>query len=147
MDPEGSLPRLQEPDPVLWIWYNHCIFYNMFRHANTAIIRCFGLTTYHLHMTVVWKSGTINLLEPPGSAQACTGIAVPRFMRPSSVGRTLVRFGLQCHTERWLDGWMDGQMQWRTEGGRFGGGFNPPPPRNSEGPPKSCQTQPDCENF
>ena len=21
------------------------------------------------------------------------------------------------------------------------------PPRNSEGPPKSCQTQPDCENF
>ena len=34
--------------------------------------------------------------------------------------------------------------QWRTEGG--GGVFNPPPPRNSEGPPKSYQTQPDCEN-
>ena len=32
---------------------------------------------------------------------------------------------------------------WRTEGGV--GGFKPPP-RNSEGPPKSCQTQPDCEN-
>ena len=28
-----------------------------------------------------------------------------------------------------------------------GGGFNPPTPRNSEGPPKSCQTQPDCENL
>jgi len=30
-----------------------------------------------------------------------------------------------------------------------GGGvvFKPPPPRNSEGPPKSCQTQPDCENY
>jgi len=27
-----------------------------------------------------------------------------------------------------------------------GGGFNLPPPRNSEGVPKSCQTQPDCEN-
>ena len=25
-------------------------------------------------------------------------------------------------------------------------GFKPPPPRNSEGPIKSCQTQPDCEN-
>ena len=25
-------------------------------------------------------------------------------------------------------------------------GFKPPPPRNSEGPPKSCQTQTDCEN-
>ena len=34
--------------------------------------------------------------------------------------------------------------QWRAEGGF--GRFNPPPPRNSEGPPKSCQTQPDCEN-
>jgi len=34
--------------------------------------------------------------------------------------------------------------QWRTEGGL--GGFKPPPPRNSEGPTKSCQTQPDCEN-
>ena len=36
---------------------------------------------------------------------------------------------------------------WHTEGG--GGGWrgsNPPPPRNSEGRPKSCQTQPDCEN-
>ena len=32
---------------------------------------------------------------------------------------------------------------WRTEGRGFG---PPPPPRNSEGPPKSCQTQPDCEN-
>jgi len=30
--------------------------------------------------------------------------------------------------------------QWRTEGG----GSNPL--RNSEGPPKSCQKQPDCEN-
>ena len=29
---------------------------------------------------------------------------------------------------------------------REGWGFNPPPPRNPEGPPKSCQTQPDCEN-
>ena len=36
-----------------------------------------------------------------------------------------------------------GLKQWRTEGGF--GVFNPPP-RNSEGPPKSCQTQPDCEN-
>ena len=37
-----------------------------------------------------------------------------------------------------------GSQQWRTEGR---GGFQPPPhPRNSEGPPKSYQTQPDCEN-
>ena len=35
--------------------------------------------------------------------------------------------------------------QWRTEGGGTWS-FQTPPPRNSEGPPKSCQTQPDCEN-
>ena len=29
---------------------------------------------------------------------------------------------------------------------RWGWGVQIPPPRNSEGPPKSCQTQPDCEN-
>ena len=32
--------------------------------------------------------------------------------------------------------------QWRTEGGRVGV-LKPPHPRNSEGPPKLCQTQPD----
>ena len=34
--------------------------------------------------------------------------------------------------------------QWRTEGG--GWGVQTPSPRNFEGPPKLCQTQPDCEN-
>jgi hypothetical protein len=29
---------------------------------------------------------------------------------------------------------------------RGGFGVFNPPPRNFEGPPKSCQTQPDCEN-
>jgi len=41
------------------------------------------------------------------------------------------------------------QRRWGTGvGGGFLGGIRPPPPppRNSEGPPKSCQTQPDCEN-
>jgi len=33
-----------------------------------------------------------------------------------------------------------GLYQWRTEGGL---GCSTPPPRNFEGPPKSCQTQPD----
>ena len=35
--------------------------------------------------------------------------------------------------------------QWRTEEEVLGYS-NSPPPRNSESPPKSCQTQPDCEN-
>ena len=36
-------------------------------------------------------------------------------------------------------------MQWCTGEGGFGV-FKPPPSRNSNGPPKSCQTQPYCEN-
>jgi len=36
--------------------------------------------------------------------------------------------------------------QWRTEKGGGGfGGFKPS--RNSEAPPKSCQTQPDCKKL
>ena len=34
-------------------------------------------------------------------------------------------------------------MQWRIEGRGF---KLTPSPRNSEGPPKSCQTQPESEN-
>ena len=37
-----------------------------------------------------------------------------------------------------------GDWQWRTEVGGLGCSN---PPRNSEGLPKSCQTQPDCENL
>jgi len=36
--------------------------------------------------------------------------------------------------------------QWRTKGEGGWGFISSPPPRNSEGPPKSYQTQPDCEN-
>jgi len=49
-----------------------------------------------------------------------------------------------CHFPGWLNSSPD--AQWRTEG--VGLGVQPPPLlRNSEGPPKSCQTQPDCENL
>ena len=36
--------------------------------------------------------------------------------------------------------------QWSAVGGREVRGFKPPP-RNSEGPPKACQTELDCENL
>jgi len=50
-----------------------------------------------------------------------------------ALDKTYVIFTLYLHDLR--------GDQWRTEGGW---GFNPP--GNSEGPSKSCQTQPDCEN-
>jgi hypothetical protein len=37
--------------------------------------RCVGLTTYHLHVPTVLKSGSLNLPETSGPVQACNGIA------------------------------------------------------------------------
>jgi len=38
--------------------------------------RCVRLTTYHLHVSIVKKSGGLNLLEPFGPVQACNGTAL-----------------------------------------------------------------------
>jgi hypothetical protein len=32
---------------------------------------------YHLHVSIVLKSGSLNLLEPSGPVKACSGIALP----------------------------------------------------------------------
>jgi hypothetical protein len=32
---------------------------------------------YHLHLPIVLKSGSLNLLEPSGPVQACNGISLP----------------------------------------------------------------------
>ena len=39
--------------------------------------RCVGLKTFHFHVPIVLKSGSLNLLEPSGPVQACTGIVLP----------------------------------------------------------------------
>ena len=39
--------------------------------------RCVGLQPYRIHVTIISKSASLNLLEPSGPAQACTGIAFP----------------------------------------------------------------------
>jgi len=38
--------------------------------------RCVGLTTKRTHVPIVLKSGSLNLLEPSGPVQACTGITL-----------------------------------------------------------------------
>jgi uncharacterized protein with PQ loop repeat len=39
--------------------------------------RCVWLTTCHLHVLIVSKSGNLSLLEPSGPVQACNGITLP----------------------------------------------------------------------
>jgi len=42
--------------------------------------RCVGLSTLPLHVLIVLKSGSLNLLEPSGSVQAWNGIVLPSFI-------------------------------------------------------------------
>ena len=37
----------------------------------------YGWQPYHLHVPIVLKSGSLNLLQPSGPVQACNGIALP----------------------------------------------------------------------
>jgi hypothetical protein len=39
--------------------------------------RCVGLTTLSLHVPIILKSGSLNLLETYGPLQACNGIDLP----------------------------------------------------------------------
>ena len=48
-----------------------------------------GWQSYHLHVSTVLKSGSLKLLEPSGSAQACNGIALPLSLPPSYFGSVL----------------------------------------------------------
>jgi len=45
------------------------------RNISWGVKACVGLTTYHLHVPIVLKSGTLNLLEPSGPVQTCSGTA------------------------------------------------------------------------
>jgi len=35
-----------------------------------------GWQPYHIHVPIVLKSGTLNLLEPSGPVQACNGVTL-----------------------------------------------------------------------
>ena len=40
----------------------------------------YGWQPYHLHVLTVFKSGSLNFLEPSGPVQGCNGIALPVFI-------------------------------------------------------------------
>ena len=39
---------------------------------------------YYLYVPIALKSGSLNLLEPPGPVQACNGIALPLLSNESN---------------------------------------------------------------
>jgi hypothetical protein len=40
-------------------------------------VACAYSSHYHLHVPIVLKSGSLNILEPSGPVQACRGITLP----------------------------------------------------------------------
>jgi hypothetical protein len=56
--------------------------------------RCVRLTNYHFRVTIVLTSGSLNVLEPLGTVQACTEIAFPSLPTSLSVlNRVLLNEG------------------------------------------------------
>jgi hypothetical protein len=62
------------PDGVtgFFHWYNPS--------GHTVALRSTQPLTCHLHVPIVLKSGSLNLLEPSGPVTACNGIALPNIL-------------------------------------------------------------------
>ena len=58
--------------------------------------RCIGLTTLHLCVPVVLKFGSLNLLEPSGPVQACSGIAFTTTICVIAWGTVLQKLIILC---------------------------------------------------
>jgi len=74
--------------------------------------RCVRLTTYHLHVPIVKKSGGLNLLEPRGPVQVCNGRALPLTLCASKVENNKVELCGYLASSSWLqlikkcEGWL-----------------------------------------
>ena len=92
--------------------------------------------SYHLHVPIVMKSGSLNLLEPSGPVQAFKGIALP--WPDYKVGRVT---SVVIATDRGSNPngatSRPGHVKWvpviSPEGSATGGGVDHPPTSNAEG--------------
>ena len=59
-------------------------------------VGAYGWQPYHLHVPIVLKSGSLNLLEPSGPIQGCNGIALPllcNYSLCSNIYSSLIQMG------------------------------------------------------
>jgi hypothetical protein len=63
----------------------------------------YGWQPYHLHVPIVLKFGSLNLLEPSGPVQACNGIALPFTIQ--------ALFGANGFTTQHLRNWVKSKVQ------------------------------------
>jgi hypothetical protein len=68
----------------------------------------------HLHLSIVLKSGSLNLLEPSGPVKACNGIALPLpqfFVKLPHFMTFRLRFSGYVHTDIQTDRRVGGQYR------------------------------------
>ena len=107
--------------------------YSLFKSVNCST--CFGWYFTH-HQELITLSTASDIIE------TCTDTCHERpvtFTTGISNGLNNARYCRYSDMSCW---WVE-TVEYR---GGLGGSKPPKPPGNSEGPPKSCQTQPDCEN-
>jgi len=61
----------------------------------------YGWQPYHLHVLTVLKSMSLNLLEPSGSVQVCTGTAVPFTFNSEVQGDTVAEILIPVYQTAW----------------------------------------------
>jgi len=63
---------------AIWPWGDSASNRNEYQEylLEVKTAGAYGWQPYHLHMPIVLKSGSLNLLEPLGPVQACNGIAL-----------------------------------------------------------------------
>jgi len=64
---------------ALWPWGDSVSNRNEYQEYFLGVkgAGAYGWQPYHLHVPIVLKSGSLNLLERSGPVQACNGIALP----------------------------------------------------------------------
>jgi hypothetical protein len=133
-------------------FYHIQIFNTVFTKPTTgSLLHSGSADTFKTHLNTILLSKSrlpkcYNVFTHPFLNEACISCACRTFHKLRYL-IALATFSKQNH-EAPIIQFSSPPIQWRTEGGGGGavwGGSNSPP-RNSEGPPKSCQTQPDCEN-
>ena len=64
---------------ALWPWVDSASNRNEYQEyvLEVKAAGAYGLQPYHLHVLIVLKSGSLDLLEHSGPVQACNGIALP----------------------------------------------------------------------
>ena len=118
------------------VFYEYWVFRVGFPHILTLFQIVFLVT--HTTRTIGFPYTVQRLYQIAGHlfSRGFSLLSLPPSFSLQSISRNIISMRPRCFLANFLQ-----SVTYRGEVWGF-----QPPPRNSEGPPKSCQTQPSCEN-